>query len=125
MSHFAKVVDGIVLDVIVAEQDFIDSGAVGDPAQWVQTSFNTREGVHYDPATGSPSLDQSKALRKNYASIGGLYDAALDAFMPQKPFPSWVLDTRSCTWIPPVARPTSDVPQFWDEQTLSWVAASA
>ena len=90
MSHFAKVENGIVTQVIVAEQDFINTGAVGDPSTWKQTSYNTRGGVHYDPNTGEASADQSRALRKNYAGIGYTYDQVRDAFIPPKPFASWI-----------------------------------
>jgi hypothetical protein len=121
MSHFAKVTDGVVEDIIVAEQDFIDSGAVGDPAQWVQTSFNTRGGVHYNPETGEPSQDQTKALRKNYAAIGGAYDPVRNAFLPLKPFASWVLNESSCIWEPPVKKPSDGQLYFWNEEAVSWV----
>lgn len=84
MSHFARLnSDNVVLQVIVVEQDVIDSGAFGPPEEWKQTSYNTRHGVHYDPITGEPSLDQSKAFRKNYANIGDIYDVERDAFIPK------------------------------------------
>ena len=127
MSHFAKVINGIVEQVIVAEQDFINSGAVGDSSQWVQTSYNTRLGVHYNPETGEPSADQSKALRKNYAGVGYSYDPVRDAFIPPQPFPSWLLNEETCNWYPPVPLPADsgigDPPKFyeWDEETVSWV----
>ena len=123
MSHFAKVEDGVVTQVLVAEQDFINSGAVGDPAQWIQTSYNTRAGVHYEPDSHTPSADQSKALRKNYAGIGYTYDAARDAFIPPKPdpYPSWIIDDATGLWKPPVAMPTDGQEYDWDESTLSWV----
>ena len=123
MSHFAKVEDGVVTQVIVAEQDFINSGAVGDPAQWIQTSYNTRAGVHYQPDSNTPSADQSKALRKNYAGIGYTYDAVRDAFIPPKPdpYPSWIIDDATALWKPPVAMPTDGQEYDWDESTLSWV----
>lgn len=121
MAHFAKVTGGVVENIIVAEQDFIDSGAVGDPAQWVQTSFNTRGGVYYNPETGEPSQDQTKALRKNSASIGGAYDPVRDAFIPSKPFSSWVLNEFSCTWEAPIQKPSDGQLYFWNEETVSWV----
>lgn len=125
MAHFAKVINGIVDQVIVAEQDFIDSGAVGDPATWVQTSYNTRGGVHYGQ-DGQP--DGGVALRKNYAGIGYTYDAGRDAFIPPKPFNSWVLDEQTCYWNPPVPQPEMVHPTEtepgtiynWNEDTLSW-----
>ena len=123
MSHFAKVEDGVVTQVLVAEQDFINSGAVGDPAQWIRTSYNTRAGVHYQPDSHTPSADQSKALRKNYAGIGYTYDAGRDAFIPPKPdpYPSWIIDDATGLWKPPVAQPTDGQEYDWDESTLSWV----
>ena len=124
MSHFAKVEDGVVTQVLVAEQDFINSGAVGDPAQWIQTSYNTRAGVHYEPNSATPSADQSKALRKNYAGIGYSYDAARDAFIPPKPYASWLLDDATGTWVPPVAYPTDDQQYNWDEATVSWIVVT-
>ena len=98
MGHFARInVTGKVDRVIVAEQDFIDT--LPDSALWVQTSYNTRGGVHYDPHTGEPSADQSKALRFNYAGIGYSYDAQRDAFIPPKPHPDAVLDEATCLWV--------------------------
>ena len=108
----------MVVQVIVAEQDFIDSGAVGDPAAWLQTSYNTRAGVHYGQ-NGQP--DGAPALRKNYAGIGYSYDAQRDAFIPPKPFDSWVLNEDTCNWEPPVAMPTDGQRYTWDEATTSWV----
>jgi hypothetical protein len=119
MSHFAQVENGTVTQVIVAEQDFIDAGHVGDPANWVQTSYNTRAGVHYSPETGEP--DGGVALRGNYAGIGYVYDAELDAFYAPSPFPSWVLDTTTYTWAAPVEMPVEEGKSFaWDEETTSW-----
>lgn len=123
MGHFAKIENSTVTRVIVAEQDFINSGAVGDPHQWVRTSYNTRGGVHYDPQTGEPSEDQTKALGKNYAGIGYSYDADLDAFIPPKPYDSWTLNETTCLWEPPVDRPSDDTVYRWDEDTVSWIAA--
>jgi hypothetical protein len=98
MGHFARVnVTGKVDRVIVAEQDFIDT--LPDSALYLRTSYNTRGGVHYDPATGEPSADQSKALRKNYAGIGYAYDSARDAFIPPKPHDDAVLDEATCLWV--------------------------
>ena len=125
MGHFAKVENGTVTQVIVAEPDFINTGAVGDPSTWKQTSYNTRGGVHYDPATGEPSADQTKALRKNYAGMGYVYDANRDAFYSPQPFASWVLDESTCYWGAPVAIPedngtTNEAGQTifynWDEE---------
>jgi hypothetical protein len=86
-----------------------------------QTSYNTRGGVHYDPETGEPSEDQTKALRKNYAGIGFTYDEARDAFIPPKPFESWVLDEDTCLWEAPVAYPEDGEDYTWDEESGAWV----
>jgi hypothetical protein len=106
MSHFAKVENGIVTEVLVVEQDFINTGALGDPALWIQTSYNTRGCVHYDPVTREP--DGGVALRGNYAVIGGTYDVVNDVFVDPQPFPSWSLDTSTWLWKPPVPRPEND-----------------
>lgn len=122
MAHFAKVQDGRVLNIIVAEQDFIDSYVDQQPGEWVQTSFNTRGGVHYNPETGLPSEDQSKAIRKNFAGIGHTYDSVRDAFYQPQPYPSWVLNEDTCIWEPPVPQPVEDnLTYFWDEPTTSWI----
>ena len=120
MGHFAKVNNGVVEQVIVAEQEFFDTFIDSSPGVWLQTSYNTRGGVHYDPATGEPSADQSKALRKNYAGIGYSYDATRDAFIPPKPYASWVLDEQTCLWNAPVPYPTDGKRYQWDEATTSW-----
>jgi hypothetical protein len=119
MSHFAKVHNGIVEKVIVAEEEFFETFVDDSPGEWIQTSYNTRGGVHYNPETGEPSEDQSKALRKNYAGIGYIYDKELDAFYSQKPFPSWILNEETCIWEAPVSKP--DGSYRWDEDTTSWV----
>jgi len=127
MAHFAKVEDGVVTNVIVAEQDFIDTFVDSSPGKWIQTSYNTRGGVHYKPNTNEPSEDQTKALRKNYAGIGFTYDAERDAFIPPKPHNSWILDEETCLWKAPVALPedsgTGNPPKnyVWDEESCNWV----
>ena len=124
MAHFAKVIDGIVVEVHVVEQDFINSGKLGDPNNWIQTSYNTRGGVHYAPNTHEP--DGGVALRKNYAGKGYTYDQTRDAFIPPKPdFPSWVLNEDTCRWEPPVPQPDDylDKDYQWNEATVSWVDA--
>ena len=123
MGHFAKVENGTVTRVIVAEQDFINSGAVGNPHQWVRTSYNTRGGVHYDPQTGEPSEDQSKALRKNYAGSGYSYDQERDAFILPKPYESWTLNETTCLWESPTSYPSDGGMYYWDESAANWVAA--
>lgn len=116
MSHFAKVENGKVVQVIVAEQDFIDSGVVGHG--WVQTSYNTRGNVHYGQ-DGQP--DGGVALRGNYAGIGYTYDEANDVFYAPQPFPSWILNNQTWLWEAPVPYPNDDKLYRWDEDTTSWV----
>lgn len=111
MAHFAKVVNGIVENVIVAEPEFFDTFVDSSPGQWIQTSYNTRGGVHINGGT---------PLRMNYAGIGFTYDAQRDAFIPPKPFPSWVLNESTCLWDAPVAMPSDGKVYQWDESTVSW-----
>ena len=118
MAHFAQInANNVVTQVIVAEQDFINSGVVGDPSTWIQTSYNTKGGQHV--LGGTP-------LRKNYAGIGYSYDPQRDAFIPPKPYSSWQLDEASCTWQAPVPMPsdagTGDPPIYyvWDESNITW-----
>jgi len=121
VSHFAKVnPEGIVTNVIVAEPEFFTTFIDVSPGSWVQTSYNTRGGVYYDPETGLPSADQSKALRKNYACIGFTYDHKKDAFIPPQPFPSWTLNSFSCLWEPPIPYPTDGNAYVWNETNKSW-----
>jgi len=101
MSHFAKIEDNLVTTVIVAEQDYIDTLE----GTWVQTSYNTRGGVHYGQDRNS---DGGVALRKNYAGIGYTYDISKDAFYTSKPYASWTLNDDTCEWDPPISYP-------WDE----------
>ena len=111
MAHFAKVIDGIVTEVIVAEQEFIDSGAAGDPTSWVKTSYNTIGGKH---------IEDGKPFRKNFAGVGFTYDADRDAFIPPKEFESWKLNEETCLWEAPVAYPEDGKKYQWNETTLSW-----
>jgi hypothetical protein len=97
MSHFAKVENGIVTQVIVAEADFISTGALGDPAGWVQTSYNTRGNVHYDQ---NGNVD-AEGVRGNYAGIGYTYDAQNDVFVAPQPSPEYILNTATWTWWNP------------------------
>ena len=118
MSHFAKVRDGIVMQVIVAEPEFFETFVDTSPGEWIQTSYNTHGGVHSN--NGTP-------LRKNYAGIGYSYDCTRDAFIPPKPYPSWLLNDQTCLWDAPVALPsdagTGTPPKVynWNEATTSWV----
>ena len=126
MSHFAKVNQGIVTEVLVAEQEFIDSYVDTTPGEWIQTSYNTFGGVHYDRSTNppTPSGDQSKALRKNYAGIGMIYDKDKDAFYQPQPYASWILNATTCLWEPPVAYPDDGKYYEWNESSKSWVEES-
>jgi len=121
MGHYAKITDGIVQQVIVAEAEFFNTFVDSSPGEWIQTSYNTRGGVHYKPDSNEPSEDQTKALRKNYAGIGFSYDRIRDAFIPPKPFASWVLNEETCLWNAPTPMPTDDKIYIWDEATTSWV----
>lgn len=118
MAHFAKIENGVVTQVIVTEQDQIDRWLFGDPANFVQTSYNTRGGVHYGQ-DGQP--DGGQALRKNFAGIGFAYDAQRDAFIPPKPFESWVLNEDTCLWGSPVPYPDDGLSYHWDEASTSWI----
>lgn len=120
MAHYAKVRDGVVVSVIVAEASFFDDFVDSSPGVWIQTSYNTRGGVHYNEA-GEPSADQSKALRKNYAAVGHTYDEQRDAFIPPQPYPSWILDEQSCLWNPPVPFPVCEGVPIWDETNQQWI----
>jgi hypothetical protein len=123
MSHFAKIENNIVTFVTVGRQE--DDGLelelcerTGDVYR--QTSYNTRGGVHYDQ-NGVPSADQTKALRKNYAGIGYTFDEERDAFIPPKPYESWILNEDTCLWDSPVPYPSDGGMYSWDEETLAWV----
>jgi hypothetical protein len=112
MAHFAKVVDGVVTQVIVAEPEFFQTFVDSSPGEWIQTSYNTHGGEH--KLGGTP-------LRKNYAGIGFTYDRVKDAFIPPKPFASWVLNEDTCLWDAPVAMPDDGKVYQWDEETTNWV----
>ena len=102
MSHFAKIDNSnIVTEVIVAEQDFINSGVVGDSFLWVQTSYNSN-------------------FRKNFAKIGDTWDSTKDAFIPPKPYPSWILNEDTCLWETPVAHPNDGKIYEWNESDQQW-----
>ena len=101
MSHFAKLNNNVVTEVIVAEQDFINSGAVGDSFLWVQTSYNGN-------------------FRKNFAEVGGTYDKTKDAFIPAKPYASWTLVENTCQWTAPTSMPDDGKMYEWNEDTTNW-----
>lgn len=114
MSHFAKVCDGIVVNVIVAEKEFFDTFVDTSPGEWIQTSYNTYGGQH----------PEGRPLRKNYAGIGFTYDREKDAFIPPQPYASWLLDEETCLWNAPTPYPNDEKLYVWDEPTLSWVEVS-
>lgn len=127
MGHMAKIEDGIVVFVTVSRNEDDDrelalSEETGETYR--RTSYNTRGGVHYDPATGEPSADQSKAFRYNYAGVGWSWVPDFGthgAFIPPQLYPSWVLNQSTALWDPPVPVPTDGGRYRWDEDTLSWV----
>jgi hypothetical protein len=112
MAHFAKVQDGIVTQVIVAEQEFFDTFVDSSPGQWIQTSYNTHGGVHANGGT---------PLRKNYAGIGFTYDAGRDAFIPPKLYSKWVLNETTCLWDAPIPAPNDGKRYSWDDNSGTWV----
>jgi len=112
MAHYAKVSNGLVTQVIVAEPEFFDTFVDSSPGEWIQTSYNTQGGVHL--LGGTP-------LRKNYAGVGDTYDSTRDAFIPPQPYASWTLNEDTCQWDSPVPYPTDDLMYSWDEDTTSWV----
>lgn len=132
MAHFAKLdSNNVVIFVTVGRDE--DNGREAELTArtgdvYKQTSYNTRGGVHYQ-GDGTPSADQSKAFRKNYAGLGYTFDAGRNAFIPPKPFNSWVLDEQTCLWNAPAPMPgdagTGEPPKrySWDEATTSWVEA--
>ena len=111
MAHFAKVENGIVTQVIVAEPEFFQTFVDTSPGEWIQTSYNTYGGVH--KLGGTP-------LRKNYAGTGFTYDKTRDAFIPPQPYPSWTLNEETCLWDSPVPYPDDGEIHSWNEQTQTW-----
>jgi hypothetical protein len=102
MNYYAKVVNNRVMQVIAAEQDLIDSGKLGDPDLWIPAS-------------------DTGGIRINFPSVGFSYDAMRDAFIPPKPYPSWVLDEATCQWSAPIAAPDTGLTYNWIEQTKNWL----
>lgn len=111
MAHFAKVNNGIVEQVIVAEPEFFQTFVDTSPGEWIQTSYNTHGGQH----------PEGRPLRKNYAGIGYTYDRQRDAFIPPKPFASWSLNEDTCLWDAPVAYPADGKRYIWNESQQKWV----
>lgn len=124
MAHFAEIDENnVVVNIIVIEQEVLDTGIFGNPDNFIQTSYNTHGGIHYNPETGEP--DGGVALRKNYASIGCTYDPVRDAFIPPKSYNSWILDENTCWWQAPIPYPDDGLDYDWDEETTSWVQVAA
>ena len=111
MAHYAKVVNGIVTQVIVADEEFLETYVDTSPGEYIQTSYNTLGGVHSDGGT---------PLRKNFAGVGYSYDASKDAFIPPKPFPSWKLNNSTCLWECPVEYPSDGEMYKWNETDEAW-----
>ena len=114
MGHFAQINENnVVVQVIVAEQEFINTGIMGNPNSWLQCSYNTVGGRHV--SGGTP-------IRKNFPGAGYTYDQTKDAFIPPKPYPSWTLDEDTCLWHAPVPEPVNRTEYKWDEGRRQWVA---
>jgi hypothetical protein len=110
MSHFAKVVDGKVTQVIVAEPEFFETFVDSSPGTWIQTSYRTHGNQH----------PEGRPLRGNYAGINFSYDAQNDVFVAPKPYNSWNLNEDTWLWEAPTAMPDDDKLYNWDEETTSW-----
>lgn len=124
MAHYAFLdANNVVINVIVGKNENEDGVDWEEFYGAKRTSYNTRRGVYYDPETGLPHSDQSKAFRKNYAYIGGTYDPVRDAFLYPKPeeYPSWSLNEDTCLWEAPVPYPNDSNQYAWNEETLSWI----
>ena len=111
MAHYAKVLSGKVIKVIVAEPEFFETFIDTEPGEWIQTSYNTKNGVHTNGGT---------PLRGNFAGIGMVYDKTNDVFYTQKPYPSWTLNTTTWTWEAPTPKPEDDKRYTWNESTQAW-----
>ena len=110
MSHFAKVTDGKVTQVIVAEKEFFDTFVDSSPGTWLQTSYNTHGNQH----------PEGRPLRGNYAGIGFTYDAINDVFYAPQPFPSWILNNTTWLWEAPVAMLNDEKMYKWNESITNW-----
>jgi hypothetical protein len=124
VSHFAKLDENNVVTFVTVgrqEDDGLEEELIARTGDvYRQTSYNTRGGVHYNPETGEPSDDQTKALRFNYAGIGFTFDEDRDAFIPPKPFESWVLDEATCLWVAPLPYPDDEGTYTWNEELYVW-----
>ena len=126
MAHYAKVINGLVVEVNVADQEWVDAQPKVWYIEWIETSYNIRGGVYYDPATTQPHKDQRLATktagrkRKNYAGIGYRYDTERDAFIPPQPFMSWTLNNDTCLWDAPIPYPSDNKQYIWNEAEVEW-----
>jgi hypothetical protein len=111
MGHFAKVVDGKVTQVIVAEPEFFDTFVDSSPGTWLATSYNT---------LGNKHLKGGTPLRGNYAGVGYTYDAQKDVFYAPQPFPSWILSS-DYLWEAPIPMPDDGKNYYWNEEFKVWV----
>lgn len=122
MAHYAYLDENNMVTQVIVGKDENEA-----PGNWEEyygakrTSYNTKGGIHHDPITNLPSDDQSKSFRKNYAGIGYLYDGLRDAFIPPKPFNSWILNEQTCLWDAPIARPADGKLYYWNEESLNWM----
>lgn len=121
MGHFAKVLSGKVIQVISADPEFFDTFVDTSPGDWIQTSYNTRGGVYYEPNSDVPAADQSKALRGNFAGIGFTYDRINDVFYPPQPYDSWTISGPKWQWQPPIPYPDDGKNYRWNEAEKNWV----
>lgn len=110
MAHFAKVLDGKVVQVIVAEPEFFETFVDSSPGQWIQTSYNTHGNQH----------PEGRPLRGNYAGVGYTYDAQNDVFYAPQPYPSWALNESTWLWEAPTPMPKDGKVYSWDEATTTW-----
>lgn len=128
MSHYAKVKNGKVNKVLIAEEEFFDTFIDETPGMWVKTSYNMKGGVYYNPETNAVGADQSIIVgdeareRKNYAQVGGWYDVVRNAFYSPQPYASWTLNETSFLWEAPTAYPDDGELYDWNEETTSWDA---
>jgi hypothetical protein len=130
MAHYAKVINGLVVEVNVATQEWVDAQPKVWYIDWVQTSYHVIGGIYYDPATGLPVENQAEVIaaqdgrqRKNYAGIGMYYDTKRDAFIPPTPYPSWKLNEDTCLWEAPIPYPSDNTKEYlWNEVKQEWTA---
>jgi hypothetical protein len=118
VAYFAEIENGIVINVIVADQDFINNGAVGESSQWIETDINTHGNIHYVDGTNTP--DNGTPIRGNYASVGYIYDSINDVFYAPQPYSSWILNKTTWLWEAPIPMPTGTGIYVWNESIQNW-----